>query len=143
MSTKIQAGFTSKVESTMPFKVRASCGHIVIRRMREATAGRPYTEDTILEAPNGRACEECERETALFIGCFPTGLSYADKRREVDGDYMKVAFLPFSTLELVVYRKESDLLSRIQADAERVAARRGEQYQVTSTGQTITLGGGK
>lgn len=51
---------TTLVESTKPFKVRASCGHIVIRRMREATAGVPYTEETILEAPNGRACDACE-----------------------------------------------------------------------------------
>ena len=48
------------VESTMPFKVRASCGHIVIRRMREATAGVPYTPETILDAPNGSECDTCE-----------------------------------------------------------------------------------
>ena len=30
---------TRLVEATKPFKVRASCGHIEVRRMREATAG--------------------------------------------------------------------------------------------------------
>jgi hypothetical protein len=45
---------------TQPYKVRASCGHIVIRRMRPATAGVPYTPEVVLDAPNGRACEHCE-----------------------------------------------------------------------------------
>lgn len=55
---------TTLVESVKPFKVRASCGHIVIRKMREATAGVPYTPETVLDAPNGRACSDCE-ERAL------------------------------------------------------------------------------
>lgn len=57
---KVTSGW---LETTKPFKVRTSCGHIVIRRMREATAGVPFTEDTVLEAPNGRPCEQCEKET--------------------------------------------------------------------------------
>jgi len=56
------------IEGVKPFKVRASCGHTVIRKMREATAGVPYTEDTILEAPNGRACNECEKPVKE-LGC--------------------------------------------------------------------------
>jgi hypothetical protein len=48
------------VDSVKPFQVRASCGHVVIRKMREATAGVPYTPETILDAPNGRACPACE-----------------------------------------------------------------------------------
>jgi len=51
-----------KTQSTMPFKVRTGCGHIVIRRMREATAGVPFTSETIIEAPNGMPCEDCQRE---------------------------------------------------------------------------------
>lgn len=53
---------TTLVDSVKPFKVRASCGHIVIRKMREATAGVPYTPETVLDAPNGRACPDCEDE---------------------------------------------------------------------------------
>ncbi len=52
------------IEGCQPFKVRASCGHIVIRKMREATAGVPYTPDTILDAPSGRACPACEERAA-------------------------------------------------------------------------------
>ncbi len=52
-----------------PFKVRTSCGHIVTRKMREATAGQPYTAAAILEAPNGRPCDACEMALA-----FPGGV---------------------------------------------------------------------
>jgi hypothetical protein len=51
---------TRVIDSVKPFKVRASCGHIVIRPMREATAGLAYSPDVVLEAPNGRACPACE-----------------------------------------------------------------------------------
>lgn len=44
----------------MPFRVRTSCGHVVIRKMREGTAGRPYDVHTIIEAPNGAPCMACE-----------------------------------------------------------------------------------
>lgn len=56
------------VDACQPFKVRGSCGHIVIRKMREATAGVPYTPETILEAPNGRACEEREAHKCADCG---------------------------------------------------------------------------
>ncbi len=67
----------SLTESTQPFKVRASCGHIDIRRMREATAGVPYTPETILDAPNGRACKECEERAKPIreLGCCCCGNS--------------------------------------------------------------------
>jgi hypothetical protein len=56
-----QALFSSAIaESTRPYKVRASCGHIVARPMREATAGVPYAPDVVIEAPKGRACDACE-----------------------------------------------------------------------------------
>ncbi len=59
------SGRSMLVEGTQPYKVRTGCGHIVIRRMREATAGVPFTEDTILAAPNGRPCEDCEADPLL------------------------------------------------------------------------------
>ena len=49
-------------ETPQPFQVRARCGHIVIRRMRESTAGVAYGPDVILDAPNGRECDACEKE---------------------------------------------------------------------------------
>lgn len=51
---------TRLIDGTKPYKVRASCGHIDIRRMRESTAGVPYSDDVVLDAPNGAPCRECE-----------------------------------------------------------------------------------
>jgi len=63
------------VESIMPFKVRARCGHVEVRPMRETTAGVPYTSDTILGAPDGRPCQECERVTSDMTADFTSGLN--------------------------------------------------------------------
>lgn len=78
----------------------------------------------------------------LFVGVFPTGISYADKERERDGDYMRVAFLPFSTLELEWSpgRHPPGLRDLIERDAASIIRRRGQPYQVSGAGQTVTLG---
>jgi len=80
----------------------------------------------------------------LFIGVYPTGIVYADRSREKHGDYARCGFLPFSTLVLEL---KSDcpkaLRALIEKDAARLQARRGEQYQVSASGQTITLGHGR
>lgn len=84
-------------------------------------------------------------EDRLFIGTFPTGISYADRKRERHGDYMKIAFLPFRTLELEWYPDALEKLPQhvkhdIEKHAKRLQARRGESYQVSQSGQTVTLG---
>jgi hypothetical protein len=77
---------------------------------------------------------------ALFIGIFPAGISYCDRTKEEHGDYKRVAFLSYATLELDVYAPRSPLLPRIQEHAAGLQARRGEEFQVSTSGQTITLG---
>jgi len=82
------------------------------------------------------------KKDRLFIGCFPCGLSYCDTSRERDGDYVKLAFLSYKTLELDVRPGcPPDLLVRILADAATMQARRGEHFQVSTCGQTVLLGG--
>lgn len=77
----------------------------------------------------------------LFIGIFPGGVSYADRSREVQNDYARLAFLPYDTLALDV-RPEcpDDLRARIEADAAELQARRGEQFQISACGHTVLLG---
>lgn len=76
----------------------------------------------------------------LFIGIFPTGISYADRATEEHGDYAKVAFLSYESLELEIRRPRSPLLPLIREDAARMQARRGEDFQVSTAGQTVRLG---
>ena len=81
---------------------------------------------------------------ALFAGVFPTGISYCDRTREKDGDYLKLAFLSFHTLDLIFIgdRCSAALRATIEANAAVIQARQGQQYPVSSSGQTVTLGRG-
>jgi hypothetical protein len=108
----------------------AGASGVTVERQERAT--RPRIPRYSVRNPSSR----------LFAGIYPTGIVYADKSREVDGDYMRVAFLPFSTLELEWEAVQTDAAMReeIQQDAGRVIARRGEQYPVSASGQTVTLG---
>lgn len=77
----------------------------------------------------------------LFIGVFATGISYADRMREEHGDYAKLAFLPYDTLLLKVYENcPANLLAKIEASTASIQARRGERFQISSSGQTVMLG---
>lgn len=80
---------------------------------------------------------------ALFSGVFPEGIVYADRRREKHGDYVKVAFLSFRTLELQVYKEmPEDLRQLVEDDALKIQRRKGELYPRSSSGQHIRLGWG-
>lgn len=77
----------------------------------------------------------------LFIGVFPAGISYADRHREEHGDYAKLAFLPYDTLELKVYERcPADLRTEIETHAATIQSRRGQRFQVSSCNQTVMLG---
>ena len=78
----------------------------------------------------------------LFVCVMPTGISYSDKSREVNGDYKKIAHLFFSDLRLDILAPRSPLVKEVMEDASKIQDRRGEQYQVSFAGQTVTLGGG-
>ncbi|MFA5352686.1 MAG: hypothetical protein WC291_00490 [Thermodesulfovibrionales bacterium] len=81
------------------------------------------------------------KEPRLFIGHMATGISYCDREVEEDADYKKLAFLPYDTLELEIRRGcPLDLQQAIIADARTLQGRKGEHYQVTTSGQTVLLG---
>lgn len=80
---------------------------------------------------------------ALFIGVYSEGLSYCDRRREKSGDYVRVAFLSFRTLELRIYPEmRKDMRDLVERNAAEVQARRGETYEISACGQTTLLGWG-
>jgi len=80
-------------------------------------------------------------EEALFIGNYPAGIVYANRARDVGGDYQRCGFLSYGTLELDI---EDDCPARlrplIKAHASDLQARDGESYQVSAVGQTVELG---
>lgn len=78
---------------------------------------------------------------AIFCGIFSTGVVWADRTRERDGDYVRLAFLPFDTLELNLAPDcPEGWVAEIKAVAARVQARRGQDYQISTSGQTVRLG---
>ncbi len=80
--------------------------------------------------------------TRIFIGVYPEGLVYADRMREVGGDYARLAFLSYRTLELQFDAGCPEYIRPwITKDAAAMQARRGESFQISSCGQTVLLGG--
>lgn len=77
----------------------------------------------------------------LFIYVAATGIAYCDRSRTVDGDWPRVAFIPFSTLEPEVADDcPEGLRPRVEAHAASLLARRGQAQTVSTSGQTVILG---
>lgn len=77
----------------------------------------------------------------VFIAIFPAGISYADRLTQTNGDYKPLAFLPFKSLELEVQKDcPAALLEDIKPHVAAIQARKGQPFQVSTCGQTITLG---
>lgn len=77
----------------------------------------------------------------IFAGIYPAGIVYADRGREVNRDYKRLAFLPFATLELRLEPDcRPDFAAEIKVDAAAIQARRGQPFQVSTSGQTVILG---
>jgi hypothetical protein len=76
----------------------------------------------------------------LFVGTFPTGLVYADRWVEEHGDYRRLAYLNYRTLELDIERSvPAELKKRIVSDAEGIRAMAGTGYAVAGN-QYVVLG---
>jgi CO dehydrogenase/acetyl-CoA synthase beta subunit len=72
---------------------------------------------------------------------YPTGIVYADRFVEEGGDYKRLAFLPYATLQLDVRKScPQDLRKQIEEDASKIQARRGERFEVSTAGQSVVLG---
>lgn len=77
----------------------------------------------------------------IFSGIYPAGIVYADRCREKGGDYARLAFLPFDTLELEFATDcPGALKTLIEQDAARIQAQIGQEFQVSTCGQTVLLG---
>lgn len=77
----------------------------------------------------------------IFCGVYPCGLVYADRSREKHGDYVRLAFLPYHTLELELERDcPAELRADIEASAAAMQAKRGQPFAISTTGQYVRLG---
>ena len=70
-----------------------------------------------------------------------TGIAYADRKVEEHGDYRMLGLLRFSDLTLDMHPKcPKDIEQWIKSKAAKIQAMKGQEYPVSSSGQTITLG---
>ena len=77
----------------------------------------------------------------LYVGSRADGIIYADRRRLVDDDFARCAYLAYDTLLLVIEPDcPADLLPEITADATRLQARAGQDYVVTAFTPPVRLG---
>jgi hypothetical protein len=77
----------------------------------------------------------------IFAGVFSTGIGYADRQVEEHGDYKRLAFLSFSSLTLDVEKKcPAAMRLEIIEHAAVIQAKRGQQFQISTCGQTVLLG---
>jgi hypothetical protein len=78
---------------------------------------------------------------ALFCGAYSTGIFYADKRKEINGDYMTIGRIYYSDLNWKINDNcSADIRSFVQADIDKILSMKGQEYQVSSCGQTVILG---
>jgi hypothetical protein len=77
----------------------------------------------------------------LFICVYPEGMGYADRSRQEDGDYARLAFFAFKDLSLEFEPGcPPHLADIILRDAQEFRARRNEAYPISASGQTVQLG---
>lgn len=107
------------------------------------TVTLPCRVFTIIDAPP-TGLQDAALNERLFTGIYSTGIVYADRGQpEQGGDYKRLAFLGFDTLQLDMKLDcPPDLRAIIETHAAAIQAKRGEEYQITTSGQTVTLGHG-
>ena len=74
----------------------------------------------------------------LFIGHYPTGFVYANKRKEVSGDYKRVAYLNYDTLVLELEKDcPADLKALVEAHHKDVQKLRHTVYRIAGNMTTV------
>ena len=77
----------------------------------------------------------------IFVATMATGIGYADRTQEEHGDWKRLGHLFYSDLRAEIAEDcPSELEEEIRAHMAQIQARKGEQYQISTSGQTITLG---
>lgn len=77
----------------------------------------------------------------LLITCQPGGIVYSDRGREEHGDYARLAFLSYKTLNLsVAHNCPLSLKKLILPNAAAVQCRKGEFFETSACGQGVILG---
>ena len=86
--------------------------------------------------------EVAEANDRLFIGVFPCGLAYADRKVQEGGEYKKLGFLSYGTLKLELKPDCPPAMARLILDnARRMQKQAGQLFNTSATGNPVLLGG--
>ncbi len=97
--------------------------------------------DSLVDLYESLPAEEDQTPERLFIGVWSTGIEYCDRQVPPQDDYKPLAFLNYRTLDLSLRcNPDHALVPEIRKHAEGIIARRGEQFEFSGCGQTVTLG---
>jgi len=142
ITPEIMTGFLSEAKKHRYIDIypECSCKHIIGKMS--------YSNKPLLTSAGQRQVVRIEKDGQvfwsryenLFIGMFPTGIVYADKRKCKGGDYKRIAHLSFTTLDITVYDEGNDLMPLVMEDVEGYLEKRGQEIEISSSGQTVTLG---
>lgn len=82
-----------------------------------------------------------ELDERIFVATLATGIGYADRTQEQHGDWKRLAILFFSDLRAEIEPDcPIELEHQIREHMATIQVRRGEKFQISTAGQTITLG---
>lgn len=109
---------------------------------RDRLAALGWTQQDFARALARDPLAKAEPDPRLFIGVFPEALVYADRSREVAGDYVRLACLPYRSLR-VEFEPDCPVDLRMEILAHASQYRVGQVLEVSSSGQTVRLGGGR
>ena len=88
-----------------------------------------------------RLAEDKILPNQVFVGIFPGGISYADTSKEEGGDYKRLAFLSYRTLELEIREScPSDLAEAIRSHAAVYQENPGAALEVSGCHQLVRIG---
>jgi hypothetical protein len=121
------------------------------KRVRELLERIEHTNN-LLFATTSRKCTRVSLEpgAALFVGVMPAALVFAHRDIEKDGDYLRLGFLAYDTLE---WKPEwpcagelgdpldPAIREAIEQEVASMRAKAGQDFRISSTGQMVRLGG--
>jgi hypothetical protein len=144
-------GVTTLVYNFLLMSVRLPGGESGARQVAEAFL-EASRQGKSKSNPKKSALSPEQVKARLFIGNYPGGMVYADRAVEKHGDYKRVAFLDYGTLDLRVDSPRSPLLDAVRRHAANLQAKKGQYHALSATaardaagnligdGQTVQLG---
>lgn len=99
-----------------------------------------FANGATMSSPESPLKDKSER---YHMSIMPHGCWWIDRRKEIEGDYIAVAFLSFSDLKLKIYdncpEEYHEVITRQAAEFQSM---KGKEYKIKESGKVVILGNG-